>query len=76
MTAMITCTLCARARTIYVFSGDSVKCSEYTRKSISCNGNFLEADFDKLSKEKAKLEATQTRVIEELISLHKRIKAL
>jgi hypothetical protein len=59
-----------------VFSGDSVKCSKCTHKSVSCDGNFSEADFDKLSKEKAKLEAAQTQAIEEVVSLHKRIEAL
>ena len=54
---MVACTLCARARTLCVFSGDSVKCSEYTRKRVLCDKNFLEADFNKLLKEKAKLEA-------------------
>jgi hypothetical protein len=73
---MVTCTLCARACIIYVFSGDSVKCSECTRKSVSCDRNFSEADFNKLSEEKAKLEAAQTQAIKELASLHKRIKAL
>jgi hypothetical protein len=73
---MVACTPCARARTMCVFSGDSVKCSECTRKSVSYDGNFSEADFDKLSEEKAKLEAAQTRAIEELASLHKRIEAL
>jgi uncharacterized membrane protein YqjE len=56
--AIIACTLYARARIMCVFSKDSVKCLECTRKSVSCDRNFLEADFDKLSKEKAKLEAT------------------
>jgi hypothetical protein len=55
---MVTCTPCARARIMCVFSKDSVKCSECTRKSVSCDRNFSEADFDKLSEEKAKLEAT------------------
>ena len=73
---MVACTPCARARTLCVFSGDSVKCSECTRKGVLCDGNFSEADFDKLSEEKAKLEAAQTRAIEELASLHKRIEAL
>jgi hypothetical protein len=59
-----------------VFSGDSAKCSECTWKSVSCDGNFSEADFDKLSKEKAKLEAAQTQAIKELASLHKRIETL
>jgi hypothetical protein len=75
-TAMVSCTLCARARTLYVFSGDSSKCFKYTRKGVGCDGNFSKADFDKLSEEKDRLEATRTRVIAEAASLDKRIKAL
>jgi hypothetical protein len=74
--AMVSCTPCARARTLYVFSGDSSKCSKCTRKGVSCDGNFSEADFDKLSKEKDRLEAARTRAIAEAASLNKRIKAL
>jgi hypothetical protein len=75
-TAMVSCTPCARARTLYVFSGVSSKCSECTRKGVSCDGNFSEANFDKLSKEKDRLEAARTRAIAEAASLDKRIKAL
>jgi hypothetical protein len=57
---MIAYTPCARARIMCVFSRDSFKCSECTHKSISYDGNFSEADFDKLLEEKAKLEAAQT----------------
>jgi hypothetical protein len=59
-----------------MFSGDSSKCSEYTRKGVVYNGNFSEADFDKLLKKKDCLEATWTRAITEAASLDKRIKAL
>jgi hypothetical protein len=59
-----------------VFSRDFIKCLECTYKSVSYNRNFLEADFDKLLEEKAKLEAAQTYAIKELASLHKCIKAL
>jgi hypothetical protein len=75
-TAMVACSPCARARTLYVFSGDSSKCSECTRKGVSCDGNFSEVDFDKLLEEKDRLEATRTRAIAEAASLNKRIKAL
>jgi hypothetical protein len=75
-TAIVSYTPCARARTLYVFSGDSSKCSKCTRKGVSCDGNFSEADFDKLSEEKDRLEAAQTRAIAEATSLDKRIKAL
>jgi hypothetical protein len=73
---MVLCTLCARARTLYVFSGDSFKCSECTRKGVSCDGNFSKADFNKLSKEKDRLKAARTRAIAKVASLNKRIKAL
>jgi hypothetical protein len=73
---MISCTPCARARTLCVFSKDSSKCSECTHKGVSCDGNFSKADFDKLSEEKDRLKATRTRVITEAASLNKCIKAL
>jgi hypothetical protein len=73
---MVSCTPCARARTLCVFSRDSSKCSECTRKGVSCDGNFSEADFDKLLEEKDQLEAARTRVIMEAASLNKRIKVL
>jgi hypothetical protein len=74
--AMISYTPCARARTLCVFSRDSSKCSKCTRKGVSCDGNFSEADFDKLLKEKDRLKAARTRAIIEVVNLDKRIKAL
>jgi hypothetical protein len=59
-----------------MFSGDSFKCSECTCKGVVYDGNFSEADFDKLLKEKDRLEAAWTRAIAEAASLDKRIKAL
>jgi hypothetical protein len=59
-----------------MFSGDSSKCSKCIRKGVVCDGNFSEADFDKLSEEKDRLEAARTRAITEVASLDKRIKAL
>jgi hypothetical protein len=59
-----------------VFSRDSSKYSEYTRKGVSCDGNFSKADFDKLSEEKDRLKAARTHAITEVTSLDKRIKAL
>jgi hypothetical protein len=73
---MVSCTSCARARTLCVFSGDSSKCSECTRKEVSYDRNFSEADFDKLLEEKDRLEAARTRAIAEAASLDKRTKAL
>ena len=43
---------------------------------MACDRNFLEVDFNKLSKERACLEAAQTYAIIEAASLDKRIKAL
>jgi hypothetical protein len=69
-TAIVACTLCARAYTRYIFSSNSAKCSECTRKGVSYDRNFIEADFDKLSKKKAYLEAIRTRAIKETASLN------
>jgi hypothetical protein len=74
--AIVSCTLCARARTLYVFSGDLSKCSKCTRKGVVCDRNFLEADFNKLLEEKDRLKATRTCAIMEVASLDKYIKAL
>jgi hypothetical protein len=73
---MIACTPYARARARYIFSSNSAKCSKCTRKGMSCDRNFVEADYDKLLKEKARLKAARTRAIEETASLNRRIKAL
>jgi hypothetical protein len=73
---MIACTLCARARTRYIFSSDSAKCSKYTRKGVSCDGNFVEIDFNKLSEEREKLEAARSLAIIKLVSLDKRVETL
>jgi len=43
---------------------------------VSCDGNFSGEDFDKLSEEKARLEAARTRAIAEAASLDRRIEAL
>jgi hypothetical protein len=59
-----------------MFSGDSSKCSECTRKGVSYDGNFSKADFDKLLEEKDRLKVTRTRAIAEVASLDKYIKAL
>jgi hypothetical protein len=75
-TAIVSCTPCARARILYVFSKDSSKYSKCTYKGVVCDGNFSKADFDKLSEEKDHLEAARTRAITEVASLDKRIKAL
>jgi hypothetical protein len=76
MTAIITYTLCARTRTRYIFSFNSAKCFKCTWKGVLCDGNFVKADFNKLSKEKARLEVARTRAIKETTSLNRCIKAL
>jgi hypothetical protein len=43
---------------------------------VLCDGNFVKADFNKLSKEKARLEVARTRAIKETTSLNRCIKAL
>jgi hypothetical protein len=43
---------------------------------VSCDGNFSEADFNKLLEEKDRLKAARTRAIAEAASFDKRIKAL
>jgi hypothetical protein len=57
-------------------SKDSIKCSKCTCKEVAYDRNFLEADFDRLSKKKARLEAIRTYIIKETISLNHYIKAL
>jgi hypothetical protein len=42
---------------MYKFSSDFMKYLECTWKGVTYNRNFLEADFNKLSKKKAYLEA-------------------
>jgi hypothetical protein len=74
--AIVSCTPCARARTFYVFSRDSFKCSKCTHKGVSCDRNFSKADFNKLLEEKDHLKATRTHAIAEAVSLDKRIKTL
>jgi hypothetical protein len=74
--AIVTYTPCARSHVLYVFSRDSTKCSKCTRKGVPYDRNFLEADFDKLSEEKARLEAIRTRALKEMMSLNRYIKVL
>jgi hypothetical protein len=59
-----------------VFSVDSSKCSKCTHKGVVYDGNFSKADFDKLLEEKDRLKTARTRVIIEVVSLDKHIKAL
>jgi hypothetical protein len=74
--AMVACSACAAARTLCLFAPHSSKCLECTRKGVSCDGSFSEADYDKLSEEQSKLEAARTRAIDEAASLNKRIESL
>jgi hypothetical protein len=54
---IVVCMLCAYMHIMCIFSRDFIKCLECTCKSISCDRNFSEANFDRLSKEKVKLKA-------------------
>ena len=67
--AIVACSACARAQVLCYFAPHSSKCSECTRKGVSCDRNFSVADYDKLSEEQVKLEAARSRAIAELMSL-------
>jgi hypothetical protein len=47
---------CAASRSLYYFFKASVKCSEYVRRGVRCDGNFSADDFDRLHAEQEKLE--------------------
>jgi hypothetical protein len=60
---MVACSVYVRFGTMYIFASHSSKCTECTRKGISCNGSFSEMDYDKLSVEQAKLKTTHFKII-------------
>jgi hypothetical protein len=66
---MVACSACARSGARYMFAPHSSKCIECTRKDISCDGSFSEADYDKLSVEQVKLEAVQSKTTAEILRL-------
>jgi hypothetical protein len=33
---------------LYLFSPHSIKCADYVRRGVRCDGNFLADDFDRL----------------------------
>jgi hypothetical protein len=81
--AMVACSFCACAQVLYVFSASSSKCAECTRKGVSCDGSFSEADYDRLLKEEVRLEEAHQvaldraqRKMTEAASLYQRIVAL
>jgi hypothetical protein len=81
--AMVACSSCARAQALCIFSASSSKCAECTRKGMSCDGSFSEADYDRLSEEEARLETARQVALDraqkesaEAASLNRRIVAL
>jgi hypothetical protein len=87
---MVACSSCSRSNTLCVFSAESAKCSECTRKGVSCDGNFSETDYEKLAAEKGRLKVAHRqaldrardlgaglqREVSEAASLDRRIEAL
>ena len=57
---IVACSAYARVQVLCYFAAHSSKCFKCTRKGVSCNGSFLAADYDKMSKEQVKLEAVRS----------------
>ena len=53
--AMAPCPQCVASGAKYVIQKSSTRCSSCTRKNISCDGNFSNAEFDSLEAQKQKL---------------------
>jgi hypothetical protein len=66
---MVACSACAHSGTRCMFAPHSSKCAECTRKGVSCDGSFSEANYDKLSVEQAKLEVTRSKATAEILWL-------
>jgi hypothetical protein len=47
---------CTTSRSLCLFSPHSIKCADYVRCSVYCDGNFSADDFDHLTIEQKKLE--------------------
>jgi hypothetical protein len=78
--AIVACSACARAQVLYVFSLSSSKCAECTRKRVLCDRSFSKADYNKLSKKKARLKTARQMALDraqresaEAVSLNRRI---
>jgi hypothetical protein len=50
------CSACSMSGVLCVFSDRSFKCAECIRRGVRCDGNFSAADFNRLGREKVKLE--------------------
>jgi hypothetical protein len=84
------CSACSSSGALCIFSHRSSKCAECLRRGIRCDGNFSAVDFDRLGREKVKLEqarqdaldaaargaAENARGAAEAASLNRRIAAL
>jgi hypothetical protein len=53
---MMPCSPCIGSGARYVFSSLSLKCSEYIRRGVACDGNAFAEGFNKIESEKKKLE--------------------
>jgi hypothetical protein len=81
--AVMPCSACASLGSLCRFATQSLKCAECIRRAIPCDGNFSEADFDRLEAEKRRLKealwaslARQRREAAEAESLGRRIESL
>jgi hypothetical protein len=50
------CSVCLVSGVLCVFSDYFFKCAECIRRGVRCDGNFSAADFNRLDREKVKLE--------------------
>jgi hypothetical protein len=50
--AVMPCSACASFGSLCRFAAQFSKCAECIRRVIPCDGNFSEADFDRLESEK------------------------
>jgi basic membrane lipoprotein Med (substrate-binding protein (PBP1-ABC) superfamily) len=57
--AIVACSVCACVQVLYVFSLSSLKCAKCTYKGVLCDRSFSKADYNKLSKKKARLETAR-----------------
>ena len=53
--AMAPCPQCVSSGARCVIQKSSVRCSSYTKKNITCDGNFSDVEFDSLESQKQKL---------------------
>jgi Zn ribbon nucleic-acid-binding protein len=64
LVAMVACSRCEAAYTLYVFVESALKCIECVRKGCGCDGNFFSEDFNRIKKEKKKLKVALYTTLE------------